>query len=78
MVIFSKNENLTKPGRTFCFLCFCSDTRYLESIIPIIKNVDVCITKQLFLHDLKKMADYTGHSTALEAAKIARKANVKN
>ena len=23
------------------------------------------------------MADYTGHSTALEAAKIARKANVK-
>jgi ribonuclease Z len=23
------------------------------------------------------MADYTGHTTALEAAKIARKANVK-
>ena len=29
-----------------------------------------------FLHDLKEMADYTGHTTALEAARIARKANV--
>jgi ribonuclease Z len=30
-----------------------------------------------FLHDLKEMAEYTGHTTALEAAKIARKAKAK-
>jgi ribonuclease Z len=30
------------------------------------------------LHDLKEMAEYTGHTTALEAAKIARKAKAKN
>ena len=72
-----KNENLTKPAEPSVSYAFCSDTRYLESIIPIIKNVDVLYHESTFLHDLKKMADYTGHSTALEAAKIARKANVK-
>ena len=72
-----KNENLTKPAEHSVSYAFCSDTRYFESIIPIIKNVDVLYHEATFLHDLKKMADYTGHSTALEAAKIARKANVK-
>ena len=72
-----KNENLTKPAEHSVSYAFCSDTRYLESIIPIIKNVDVLYHEATFLHDLKKMADYTGHTTALEAAKIARKANVK-
>ena len=72
-----KNENLTKPAEPSVSYAFCSDTRYLESIIPIIKNVDVLYHEATFLHELKKMADYTGHSTALEAAKIARKANVK-
>lgn len=72
-----KNENLTKPAEPSVSYAFCSDTRYLESIIPIIKNVDVLYHEATFLHDLKKMADYTGHTTALEAAEIARKANVK-
>ena len=72
-----KNENLTKPAEPSVSYAFCSDTRYLESIIPIIKNVDVLYHEATFLHDLKKMADYIGHTTALEAAKIARKANVK-
>ena len=72
-----KNEDLTKPAESSVSYAFCSDTRYLESIIPIIKNVDVLYHEATFLHDLKKMADYTGHTTALEAAKIARKANVK-
>ncbi|WP_213195985.1 ribonuclease Z [Cloacibacterium caeni] len=72
-----KNENLTKHAEPSVSYAFCSDTRYLESIIPIIKNVDVLYHESTFLHDLKKMADYTGHTTALEAAKIARKANVK-
>ena len=72
-----KNENLTKPAEPSVSYAFCSDTRYLESIIPIIRNVDVLYHEATFLHDLKKMADYTGHTTALEAAKIARKANVK-
>lgn len=72
-----KNETLTKPAEPSVSYAFCSDTRYLESIISIIKDVDVLYHEATFLHDLKEMADYTGHTTALEAAKIALKANVK-
>lgn len=71
-----KNESLTKEPAKSVSYAFCSDTRYLENIIPIIENVDVLYHESTFLHDLKEMADYTGHTTALEAARIARKANV--
>lgn len=71
-----KNELLTtEPSRSVSY-AFCSDTRYLETVVPIIENVDVLYHESTFLHDLKEMADYTGHTTALEAARIARKANV--
>ena len=71
-----KNEMLTtEPSKSVSY-AFCSDTRYLESILPIIENVDVLYHEATFLHELKEMADYTGHTTALEAARIARKANV--
>lgn len=71
-----KNEILTKEPTESVSYAFCSDSRYLESIIPIIQNVDVLYHEATFLHDLKEMADYTGHTTALEAARIAKKANV--
>ena len=72
-----KNEALTTAAEPPVSYAFCSDTRYLESIVPIIKNVDLLYHEATFLHDLKEMADYTGHTTALEAAKIARKAKAK-
>lgn len=71
------NTLLTTPPDPQVSYAFCSDTRYLESIIPIIKGVDVLYHEATFLHDLKEMADYTGHTTALEAARIAREAEVK-
>ena len=71
-----KNEILTTEPTKSVSYAFCSDTRYLEDIIPIIENVDVLYHESTFLHNLKEMADYTGHTTALEAARIARKANV--
>lgn len=72
-----KNELLTTAPDKGVSYAFCSDTRYLESIVPIIKGVDVLYHEATFLQDLKEMAEYTGHTTALEAARIARKANVK-
>lgn len=71
-----KNEILTTEPLPPVSYAFCSDTRYLESVIPIIKNVTVLYHEATFLHDLKEMADYTGHTTALEAAKIASQAEV--
>ena len=71
-----KNEVLTLDPAPSVSYAFCSDTRYLESVIPIVKGATVLYHESTFLHDLKEMADYTGHSTALEAATIARKAEV--
>ncbi|CAA7193674.1 ribonuclease Z [Chryseobacterium potabilaquae] len=71
-----KNDVLTTEPVPPVSYAFCSDTRYLEKVIPIIKNVTVLYHESTFLHDLKEMADYTGHSTAMEAATIAQKAEV--
>ncbi|HCD9235875.1 TPA: ribonuclease Z [Elizabethkingia anophelis] len=72
-----KNEVLTTDPELPVSYAFCSDTRFKEDIIPIIENVDVLYHESTFLHDLKEMADYTGHTTAKEAAIIAQRAGVK-
>jgi ribonuclease Z len=56
---------------------FCSDTVYNESIIPLIKDVDVLYHESTFLDCEQALAGKTMHSTAKEAARIALKANVK-
>ncbi len=71
-----QNASLTFPPDHSVSYAFCSDTRMKPDVVPIIENVDVLYHESTFLHDLKEMADYTGHSTALEAAKIAQQANV--
>ena len=56
---------------------FCSDTIYKEDIIPIIKNVDLLYHESTFLESEQYLCDRTKHSTAKEAATIAKKANAK-
>ena len=68
---------LTTPPDASVSYAFCSDTRYLESVIPIIEGVDLLYHEATFLDDLKELAKHTGHSTAVEAAEIAKKAKVK-
>lgn len=70
------NSKLTlDPGKALSY-AFCSDTRYKPDIVPIIQNVDLLYHESTFLSDLQDMAYATGHSTAREAATIARDANV--
>ena len=57
---------------------FCSDTVYDESIISIIKDVDVLYHESTFLQQEEVLAEKTMHTTAKQAATIALKANVKN
>lgn len=70
------NSELTFDPRCALSYAFCSDTRYKPDIVPIIKNVDLLYHESTFLSDLQEMADYTGHSTAREAAMIAKAADV--
>ena len=70
------NDVLTLEAQPSKSYAFCSDTRFRPEIVPIIHGVDVLYHEATFLHDLKEMADYTGHATALEAAITAKKAQV--
>jgi len=72
-----KNERLTFPADESLSYAFCSDTKYKEDIIPIIQNATVLYHEATFLHSEKEWATKTGHSTALEAAIIAKKSKVK-
>jgi ribonuclease Z len=56
---------------------FCSDTVYKPDIIPIIKNADLLYHEATFLSDKEDLALKTRHSTARQAAQIAKDANVK-
>lgn len=55
---------------------FCSDTQYTEQIVPLIKGVGTLYHESTFLESEKALAPKTKHSTAKEAAIIAKKANV--
>lgn len=55
---------------------FCSDTQYSEEIIPMIREVNVLYHEATFLETEKELAPKTKHSTAREAATIAKKAEV--
>ncbi|MAW31508.1 MAG: ribonuclease Z [Flavobacteriales bacterium] len=72
-----KNNLLTKPNNSPYKYAYCSDTRFNNKIIKQIKEVDLLYHEATFMHDLIDRAEQTGHSTTLQAAQIAKKANVK-
>jgi len=70
-----KNDTVTKPPNKPKSYAFCSDTAYKEDIVSIIKGVDVLYHESTFLEKHKTLAPKTKHSTAKEAAKIAKLSN---
>ncbi|WP_299779536.1 ribonuclease Z [uncultured Formosa sp.] len=72
-----KNETVTKAPSKPKSYAFCSDTVYTESIVPIIKNVDLLYHESTFLEKHEKNAFPTKHCTAKQAASIAKQANAK-
>ena len=57
---------------------FCSDTIYYEDIIPVIKKATVLYHESTFLESESHLAEKTMHTTAKQAAKIAKLADVKH
>lgn len=56
---------------------YCSDTAFNLDLVPHIKESDLLYHESTFMEDEKKRAKITKHSTAKEAALIAKEANVK-
>lgn len=57
---------------------YCSDTTYLPEIIPQIKFSTVLYHESTFLQENLELAEPTKHSTAIQAATIAKEAQVSN
>ena len=74
--VLISNKKVTKdpiPAKSYAF---CSDTIYNEDIIPIIKDCSVLYHESTFLDKNESLCARTKHSTAKQAATIAKKANV--
>ena len=71
------NAELTFDPEPVKSYAYCSDTMYDESIIPVIQNADVLYHETTFLENEADKAEKTMHSTAKQAAQIAKLANVK-
>jgi ribonuclease Z len=72
-----KNEELTLPSSPSRSYAFCSDTIYDENIINDVRGVDLLYHEATFMHDMADRAQATYHTTSLQAAEIAKKAEVK-
>ncbi|MDU1891066.1 MAG: ribonuclease Z [Dysgonomonas sp.] len=71
------HSHLTKPAEPARSYAYCSDTAYSEKITPLIEGVDLLYHEATFAESDAPRAKETGHSTARQAAQIAKKANVK-
>lgn len=70
-------EEYTFPPRPSRSYAYCSDTRYNEEIIPFIQHVDLLYHEATFADEMEDRAALTHHSTATQAATIAKKADVE-
>jgi ribonuclease Z len=71
------NHILTFPAVPPRKYAYCSDTAYNPEMIPYIEGVDVLYHEATFAENETARAHETFHSTAHEAAEIAKAAHVK-
>lgn len=70
-------KDYTLPPRPSLSYAYCSDTQPSEAIVEQVQGVDLLYHEATFLEDEKEKARETRHSTAAEAAEVARRAQVK-
>lgn len=71
------NARLTRPSAAPRRYAYCSDTIYLPSVTEQIQGVDLLFHEATFAKDAAPRAKETFHTTASQAARIARDAEVK-
>jgi len=71
------NRIFTRPAEPPRRYAYCLDTAYYEKIIPIIEGVDLLYHEATFSHKDIVRAKETYHSSARQAAQIAKAAQVK-
>lgn len=71
-----ENRELTFEPDTSKSYAFCSDTKYDEKKVNQIRKATALYHESTFLDSHAHLCEFTGHSTARQAAEIAKKAQV--
>ncbi|MDR3119313.1 MAG: ribonuclease Z [Mediterranea sp.] len=71
------NNRLTRPSEPARRYAYCSDTVCIDTIVDQIKEVNLLFHEATFIHKDLPRAKETFHTTAAQAATIAKAANVK-
>ena len=71
------NKDLTYPLEKDIVYSYCSDTAYSNEIIRSVEGSDLLYHESTFLEKHIELAKKTKHSTAIQAAKVAKEANCK-
>ncbi|XOV94557.1 MAG: ribonuclease Z [Bacteroidota bacterium] len=81
--LFDKDGNIryrakevTIPPKKPYSYAYCSDTRLVPGIEELIGEVDLVYHESTFMEDMKERANYTYHTTAAQAAALAKRAKV--
>ena len=69
--ILRSEDYTTEPDAPRCY-AYCSDTLFDESYFATIKDCDTLYHEATFMHDLLDRAKETHHTTALQAAEVAK------
>lgn len=72
-----ENALLTEAAPKPRSYAYCADTRYEPGIVPYIRGCDLIYHETTYLQALEKRAAERFHSTTLDAAKIAKQAQVR-
>jgi len=75
--IMFKNSELTLPPYKQRSYAYCSDTKYIPQLKKQLKEVNLLYHEATFLDENELRASNTYHSTAAQAALLAKNANVK-
>lgn len=74
--VLVKNEEVTLDPLRALSYAFCSDTRYKPDLINNIRGVDLLYHESTFTSEMEERAKNTYHSTARQAATLAKDAAV--
>jgi ribonuclease Z len=70
------NEKLTTPADKVRSYAYCSDTKYIPTLYKRLTNIDVLYHESTYANDNGERAKLFYHSTAEQAAQVARDAGV--
>ena len=72
------SRDVTAPSKKGFIISILGDTKYCESAKSLSRNADIVVHEATFDHKTEHLAASYGHSTNVEAARVAKEANAQN